>query len=258
MRILITNDDGYTSKGLRTLVEMAQAYGEVTVVAPQFPQSAMSNAVSVGKMLRLTPMEEPHWYYCLGTPVDCVKTALNVLFQDHFPDILLSGINHGSNASTAVLYSGTLGAACEASLYGIPSIAFSLCTHKPDADFNAITHFGPSILEQFIASPPAPHTYINVNFPNDPVEAIKGIRICRMGMGVWVKELEARMDPYGKPYYWMVGDYVNKEPKEALCDNNLLDAHYITIVPHLVDITNYPELARLQQAWSGLTQTNHS
>lgn len=264
MHILITNDDGYTSKGLQALIEMARGLGEITVVAPQYHQSAMSNAVSIGKLLRMVPVENPdpdgapekeiRRYYCSGTPVDCVKMALNLLFDQRKPDLLLSGINHGFNGSSAVIYSGTLAATCEGALYKIPSIAFSLDDHHADADFSASIYYGKIILEQFLKNPPQPYTYVNVNIPQGGIREIKGIRLCRFGMGAWIKEIESRTDPYGHPYYWMVGEYENLEPDDPECDHNLLAENYVTIVPHKIDNTNYPELERLKEVWKDLTR----
>lgn len=262
MQILITNDDGYTSKGLQALIEMAEGLGEITVVAPQYPQSAMSNAVSLGKTLRMVSVPGPDnapangisRHYCSGTPVDCVKIALNLLFEQRKPDFILSGINHGFNGSSAVLYSGTLAAAREGVLNRIPSIAFSLNDHHPDADFRASVHFGRKILEKFIQNPPNSYTYVNVNIPKASIEDIKGIRLCRFGMGAWIKEIETRTDPFGNPYYWMVGEYENLEPNDPECDHNLLADNYVTIVPHKIDNTNYPELERMKDTWKDLMQ----
>lgn len=251
MHILLTNDDGYTAKGLQALIEIARPFGDLTVVAPQYPQSATSMSVSVCKMLRFFPIEGlENQYYCSGSPVDCVKMALNQLFVNQKPDLVLSGINHGSNASTAQLYSGTLGATAEAALTGLPAMAFSLCSHSPNADFSAIIHYGRKILAEFIKNPPQKYTYINVNAPNIPLEEIKGIRFARMGMGKWIKEMEGRIDPYSQPYYWVVGQFVNTEKEDPKCDHNLLDQKYITIVPHQVDTTNYKELNRLEACWN--------
>ena len=265
MHIFITNDDGYTSKGLQALIQMARPFGEITVVAPQYPQSAMSSAVSIGKMLRMVPVSSPDGsfeegikrYYCSGTPVDCVKMALNVLFSGKKPDLLLSGINHGFNGSSAVLYSGTLGATQEGALNGIPSLAFSLKDHSPNADFNASIYYGTKIIEEFIKHPPAEYSFINVNIPQGSIHEINGIRLSRFGMGAWIKEIESRTDPYGHPYYWMVGEYENLEPGDLECDHNLLDKNYVTIVPHKIDNTNYPELERLKVVWKDLTRDDN-
>ena len=252
-RFLLTNDDGIEAKGLAALVQMMRPFGEIIVVAPKDPQSGMSGAVSIGQTIRLYPHSQEEGirrYVCTGTPVDCVKIAMYQFFSDKYPDALISGINHGSNASAAVLYSGTLGAAAEGALYGIPSIGFSLTTkHDPDADFSASIHYGRLIIEQFLQNPPAAGSYLNVNIPELPIEQIKGIRLCRQGRGAWIKEYEKRTDPYGHDYYWLTGEFRNDEPLAPDADQNVLEAHYISIVPHHTDTSCYAELERLQKAW---------
>jgi len=251
--ILITNDDGIGAKGLSALVEMARPYGNLTVVAPKEPQSGMSSAVTFSTPIRLFECKREEgvtYYVCSGTPVDCVKIGLNRIFHDRTPDLLLSGINHGSNSSAAVLYSGTLGAAAEAILYGIPSIGFSLATpHNPDADFNASIHYGRKILDQYFQNPPSREVYLNINIPDIPMEEIKGIRLARQGKGAWIKEFEKRIDPHGTPYYWLTGEFRNDEPDAPDSDCNLLGQKYISIVPHQVDTTHYAELKRLGEVW---------
>lgn len=252
--IFITNDDGIAAKGLHSLIEMARPYGVITVVAPQEPQSGMSSAVTFKKPIRLHEHRREEGvvcYVCTGTPVDCVKVGMSQLFHDQVPDLLLSGINHGSNASAAVLYSGTLGAATEGLLYGIPSIAFSLTTlHNPDADFSASIHYGRMIIEQFFKQPPSSDIFIDINIPELPKEEIRGIRMARQGKGAWIKEFEKRIDPHGVPYYWLTGEFRNDEPHAIDTDVNLLNQQYITIVPHQVDTTHYAELRRLEQIWT--------
>ena len=252
-RFLLTNDDGIEAKGLAALVQMMRPFGEIIVVAPKDPQSGMSGAVSIGQTLRLYPHSQEEGvrrYVCTGTPVDCVKIAMNQFFSDESPYALVSGINHGSNASAAVLYSGTLGAAAEGALYGIPSIGFSLTTlHNPDADFSASIHYGRLIMESFLQNLPVAGCYINVNIPELPIEQIKGIRLCRQGRGAWIKEYEQRTDPYGHPYYWLTGEYRNDEPLAPDADQNVLATQCISIVPHQVDTTCYPELERLRETW---------
>jgi len=252
-RILITNDDGINSKGIAALIEMMRPYGTITVVAPKEPQSGMSGAVTIMTPIRLIEYKKEEGitrYMCTGTPVDCVKIAINQLFIDRMPDLLVSGINHGANASSAVLYSGTLGAAAEGVLYGIPSIGFSLNTpHHPFADFSASITYGRKILEQYFKYPPSPDVFLNINIPDVPQEEIKGIRIARQGKGAWIKEFEKRVDPHGYPYYWLTGEFRNDEPNASDTDKNLLDLGYITIVPHRIDTTCYAEMERLQQNW---------
>jgi 5'-nucleotidase len=252
--ILITNDDGIHAKGLSALIEMMRPYGTITVVAPKEPQSGMSGAVTITTPIRLFELnreEGVSCHLCTGTPVDCVKIAMSQLFTHQKPDLLVSGINHGSNASSAVLYSGTLGAAAEGALYGIPSIGFSLNTpHNPNADFSASIYYGRQILEQYFRFPPSPDVYLNINIPDIPQGEIKGIRITRQGKGAWIKEFEKRIDPHGYPYYWLTGEFRNDEPDAPDNDKNLLDQGYITIAPHRIDTTHYSEMERLQQNWN--------
>ncbi len=251
-KILITNDDGVKSKGISHLVEMMLPYGELTVVAPFEAQSGMSVALTIGKPLRLTELKSGNGlkvYACSGTPADCVKIAMNQLFPDELPDFLVSGINHGSNASIASLYSGTLGAAIEGTIYGIPSIGLSLCSHKQDADFSGVTHFGKIIIDNFIEHPVGPDAYLNVNFPDLKPEEIKGIKFAKQGRGKWIKEFEQREDPYGFKYYWMTGEFLNLEPDNEKSDNNVVESGYVSVVAHKIDNTDYDEVKRLKSLW---------
>ncbi|MFA5850438.1 MAG: 5'/3'-nucleotidase SurE [Bacteroidales bacterium] len=251
-KILITNDDGVKSKGISALIEMMRPYGELTVVAPFEAQSGMSAALTIGKPLRLTELRNEEGlkvFACSGTPADCVKMAMNQLFVNEMPDLLVSGINHGSNASIASLYSGTLGAASEGTVYGIPSIGFSLCTHNPSADFSTAVHFGKIILEKFFMEPVRPDIYLNVNIPAIETEKVKGIKFSHQGKGQWIKEFEARTDPYGFNYYWMTGEFYNLEPGETGSDYNAVEHGYVSIVPHKIDTTDYTELKRLESIW---------
>jgi 5'-nucleotidase len=175
--------------------------------------------------------------------------AMNQLFTDKKPDILVSGINHGSNASVASIYSGTLGAAAEGTVYGIPSIGFSLASHDPDADFTAAKKFGRVIVEQFMKNPPTKGIYLNVNFPPLPEEKIKGIRFSKQGKGQWIKEFEQRKDPYGFNYYWMTGEFSNIDPLDSEADHNVISSGYISVVPHNIDNTDYKEMERLSSLW---------
>ena len=251
-RILITNDDGVKARGIGALIEMMRPYGDVTVVAPFEAQSGMSAALTIGKPLRLTELkieDRLKIYACSGTPADCVKMAINQLFKDHLPDLLVSGINHGSNASIASLYSGTLGAASEGTVYGIPSIGFSLCSHDANANFEAAVHFGKIILDRYLKNPVLSDIFLNVNIPDIPKEDIAGIRFAHQGKGQWIKEFERRKDPYGFDYYWMTGEFFNQEPENESSDHNLLHKKYVTIVPHKIDTTDYGEINRLSSLW---------
>ena len=184
MRILITNDDGYNAKGIQVLASIMKQFGEITVIAPKKHQSGMSMAVSLGfKQIAHKDLGEG-WHYVDATPASCVKFGLNTMFLDNYPDVVVSGINHGSNASNASCYSGTLGAAEEAALNGIPAIGVSLDTLHPDADFSVVEKYFADIFIKLMENRPAKHgVYYNVNFPNIPAEEIKGIRVGYQGKG---------------------------------------------------------------------------
>jgi len=250
--ILVTNDDGVKSKGISVLIEMMSSYGDVTVVAPFEAQSGMSAALTIGKPLRLTELKNEKGlriYACTGTPADCVKMAMNQLFNEQLPDVLVSGINHGSNAAIASLYSGTLGAAAEGTVYGIPSIGFSLSSHDPYADFSVAEIFGKKILDEFFKNPILSNVYLNVNFPAINPSSVKGIKFSHQGSGQWIKEFEERRDPYGFNYYWMTGEFFNLEPDNDKSDHNVVERGYVSIVPHKIDTTDYEELSRLESIW---------
>lgn len=252
-KILITNDDGVKSNGISALIDMMKPFGEITVVAPFEAMSGMSAALTIGKPLRLTELKIEDGlkiYACTGTPADCVKMAMNQLYKNETPDLLVSGINHGSNASIAALYSGTLGAAAEGTVYGIPSIGFSLCSHSPKADFTVVKKFGAIILEHYFKNPAKADTFLNVNFPDVKEEQVKGIVFAHQGKGQWIKEFEERTDPYGFNYYWMTGEFYNLEPEDFKADHNIIEKNYISIVPHKIDTTDYNEIERLSSLWN--------
>lgn len=251
-KILVTNDDGVKSRGIEILAQMMRPFGEVTVVAPFEPQSGMSAALTIGKPLRLTELKNGDnlkIFACSGTPADCVKMAMNQIYKESPPNLLVSGVNHGSNASIASLYSGTLGAAAEGTIYGIPSIGFSMASHDPLIDFEGVIHYGKLIIEKFIDNPPLQNTYLNVNFPPIPKDKIKGVKFSHQGRGQWIKEFEQRRDPYGFDYFWMTGEFYNLEPDNLLADHNLIKNNYISIVPHTIDTTHYSEVERLSKLW---------
>lgn len=251
--ILITNDDSVHSKGVIFLAKMMQAYGNVTVVAPSEPQSGKSASLSLAVPMYLnTILREDGLsiYSFSGTPVDCVKLAMNVFFTDSHPDLLISGINHGSNASVASLYSGTLGACIEGTLYDIPSIGFSICTHDENPDFSVVEKYGSVILDKYFKTAPSKGIYLNVNFPNLPPDEIKGIRMARRGAGRWIKEYETHIDEENKKYYFMTGLFENLEKEESIGDHILNSDGYVTIVPHKIDITDYEEINLLRDKWN--------
>ncbi len=268
MRILITNDDGFEAKGIKVLAEIMSRFGDVTVIAPKKHQSGMSMAVSLGfKQIAHRDLGNG-WHYVDATPASCVKFGLNTMFLDSFPDVVVSGINHGSNAATASCYSGTLGAAEEAALNGIPAIGVSLDTLHPDADFSAVSRYFGDIFSKLMKDCPTKYgVYYNVNFPNIPAEQIKGVRIGSQGMGRWIREFkEWDLDHFskygltpemlgqsskpvieeGEDLYMMVGEFLNDPRNPADADHLLMSEGYISVVAHNVDCTDYEEVNRLK------------
>jgi 5'-nucleotidase len=252
--ILISNDDGYQAKGLAALIKVAKTYGKVVVVAPEKGESGMSHAITMKHPLRITKhIKEADFelYSVNGTPVDSAKIGLNQIL-DRKPDLILSGINHGSNASISVIYSGTLGAAREGCLNGVPSIGFSLLNHDKDADFSSVVHFLPQIISNVLENGLADQSFLNVNVPDVKLEDIKGIKICRKTKGVWKEEYEKRTDPHGGTYYWLTGSFKNFEPEATDTDEWALENNYVTIVPSQIDSTSYTELERITKwNWNG-------
>ena len=254
MRILITNDDGYQAKGIKVLAEIMKQFGEVTVIAPKHHQSGMSMAVSLGfKQIAHKDLGDG-WHYVDATPASCVKFGLNTMFEDNFPDVVVSGINHGSNASTASCYSGTLGAAEEAAVNGIPAIGVSLDSLHPDADFSGVSkHFG-EIFQTIMSNLPQRHgVYYNVNFPDIPADQIKGIRTGHQGLGKWIKEFKEwdtqianPVMEEGEDLYMMVGEFQDDPRNTEEADHRLVAEGYVSITAHNVDCTDYQELERLR------------
>lgn len=249
--ILISNDDGINAKGVNLLGEIMRKYGNVTIVAPLHPQSGKSAALSLGANLYLEKTYEDEGlrkFTFNGTPVDCIKAGINECYDGIRPDIIVSGINHGSNCSVASLYSGTLGACIEGTVYGIPSMGFSLNTHNEDPDFGPVLKFADEIIKNFIAAPPKKGVYLNVNFPAIPADEVKGIRMARRGYGMWVEEFDKTTDENGVPCYVMAGHFHNLEDNQ-IGDHLLVKDKYISIVPHKLDNTDYDEINRLSEAW---------
>lgn len=235
--ILVCNDDGITAPGIRALVKVAKEFGEVLVVAPDKPQSAMGHAITINSTLRVNPIriDDLTEYACTGTPVDCVKLAVNKILHRK-PDLLISGINHGSNASINVLYSGTMSAAMEGALEGIPSIGFSLNNYSIDADFSASEMVARGIIQKSLLNPMPKGICLNVNIPDVQYEMLKGIRLCRQADGNWEEEFDERKDPSGKTYYWLTGMFKNYD-EGTDTDIWALQNNYVSVVPCKFDIT---------------------
>ncbi|MDY0197442.1 MAG: 5'/3'-nucleotidase SurE [Tenuifilaceae bacterium] len=252
--ILVTNDDGINAKGIKALAEMAKQFGRVVVVAPDEGNSGMSHAITIKHPLRL---KKHNWgddieaYSVNGTPVDCVKLAINQVFK-HKPDMLLSGINHGSNSSVSVFYSGTMAAAIEGCLYDIPSIGFSLLDYMSDADFSGAIKFGKQIIQNVLDNGIRNGVCLNVNVPAIPKDEIKGIKICRQNMGTWREEFDKRTDPRGTDYFWLTGYFQNDEPQAIDTDEYALSNGYVSIVPVSIDLTDKIEHARLSGLFNNL------
>lgn len=248
--ILATNDDGITAPGLRHLVNIARQFGEVLVVAPDSPQSGQGHAITLEHPLRLKEVSVfKEWgiraYECSGTPVDCVKMAKNILLQNRNADLCVSGINHGSNASVNILYSGTLSAAMEAAMEGIPSIGFSLLDYRWDADFNPATPYIQQIIGHVLNNGLQHTKLLNVNIPPLPADKLLGIKACRQAKGHWAEEFIEGKDPAGRPYYWMAGSFICTDSGNDT-DIWALQHGYISVVPAMHDLTAYPAIETLK------------
>ncbi|HLN20158.1 MAG TPA: 5'/3'-nucleotidase SurE [Bacteroidales bacterium] len=245
--ILLTNDDGVYAAGLKTLLEVMEEFGKVILISTIESMSGMSQALTVKVPLRVRLIEETekHRIYASnGTPTDCVKLAVNQLVE-RMPDWVVSGINHGSNASVSVLYSGTMAAALEGCLYGITSVGFSFNDFSPTADFSVCKEYVRTVMQN-IASEPLPQGIcLNVNIPSAKQEDIKGIKVCRQSKGNWKEEFEKRKDPMGKSYYWLTGIYRNHEPEATDTDEWALANNYVSIVPVTIDMTAHGYLNHL-------------
>jgi 5'-nucleotidase len=248
--ILVTNDDGILAPGIRNLVEAVKDLGKVVVVAPDKPQSGMGHAITIGLPLRLHPVtifEDVEAWQCSGTPVDCVKLAVDKILHRK-PDICISGINHGANHSINVIYSGTMSAAVEAAIESIPSAGFSLLDHSVEADFTGARKYARLIVQQMLRSKLDKHTVLNVNIPAIPIELIKGVRICKQAYAKYEEDFVERSDPNGKKYFWLTGEFVNFD-KGRDSDVWALEHGYVSVVPVQFDLTNYVLKTKLEKSW---------
>ena len=249
--ILVTNDDGISAPGIRHLIDVMNMFGEVVVVAPEGSMSGQGHAVTINNTLFLDKVQIDDGpqteYKTNGTPVDCVKLALDQIL-DRKPDLLVSGINHGSNSSINVIYSGTMSAAVEGGLEGIPSIGFSLTTYKWDADFGAARYYVEKIVRRVLENREnLPEPFIlNVNIPYLPMSDIKGIRPGRQAHARWVENYDKRINPHGREYYWLTGEFVNMD-QGTDTDEYALKHGYVSMVPITVDLTDYDLLHRLEK-----------
>ncbi len=252
--ILITNDDGITAPGIKNLVEAVRDLGKVVVVAPDKPQSGMGHAITIGVPLRLNKVnmfDGIESYQCTGTPVDCVKLAVDKVLHSK-PDICISGINHGANHSINVIYSGTMSAAVEAAIESIPSIGFSLLDYSLEADFTAARKYARMIVEQLLQSVPDKHCVLNVNFPIATVDEIKGIKMCRQAYAKYEEDFLERDDPHGRKYYWLTGEFVNFD-EGTDTDVWALANNYVSVVPVQFDLTHYKQKEHFEKHWNILS-----
>ena len=247
--ILITNDDGLYANGLKTLIEVMEEFGKIVLVSTIESMSGMSQALTVKTPLRVKLLEENEKrrvYTCNGTPTDSIKLAVNQLV-DRKPDWVVSGINHGANASVSVLYSGTMAAAIEGCLYGINSVGFSLNDFSRTADFSICKKYIRIVMQKLAAESLPPGICLNVNIPALPEDDIKGILVCRQARGNWKEEFEKRKDPMGKTYYWLTGMFQNQEPEAIDTDEWALNNGYVSVVPVSVDMTAHWYMEKLKE-----------
>ncbi|QQR97743.1 MAG: 5'/3'-nucleotidase SurE [Sphingobacteriales bacterium] len=249
--ILVSNDDSINAPGIKALVEVAKKFGDVVVVAPDSPQSGMGHAITIHEPLRLNKIgifEDVEAYQCSGTPADCVKIAIDKILHRK-PDLCISGINHGSNASINVIYSGTMSAAMEAAIDGIPAIGFSLLDFAFDADFTAAKHYAEIVIRELLNNGLPNACLLNVNIPKMSLQDIKGMRVCRQAVAKWEEEFDKRVDPNGSAYYWLTGKFENKDKGEDT-DVWALDNGYVSIVPVQFDLTNYHGITFINNNWN--------
>ncbi len=247
--ILVTNDDGISAPGIRSLISIMNKLGDVVVVAPDSPQSAMGHAITINSTLECNlikidngPQKE---YSCSGTPADCIKLGINEILKRK-PDLCVSGINHGSNSSINVIYSGTMSAALEASIEGIPAIGFSLLDYRWEANFDSLKNYIEKITMTALKEGIPEGNALNVNFPKLNEKEIKGIKICRQAKAYWIEKFDKRRNPQGKEYYWLTGKFVNDDDG-INTDEWALNNGYVSIVPVKFDMTDHDNIRRLNK-----------
>lgn len=246
--IFVTNDDGISAKGIKSLIEVANEFGDLIIIAPDKPQSGMGHAITMNHPLRLERsilFEGLEAYTCTGTPVDCVKIGIYEVMHRK-PDLIVSGFNHGDNASSNVLYSGTMSAAVEGAMENIPSIGFSLCDFDFDADFSDAQDVARQIIKDSLALKFPSHVCLNVNIPKKSSGKLKGIKICRQAHAFWEDRFDKRLDQFGKPYYWLTGEFLNQD-MEKDTDLYALENGYTSVVPTQFDMTAYKAMDQFKK-----------
>ncbi|MEA3316485.1 MAG: 5'/3'-nucleotidase SurE [Bacteroidota bacterium] len=242
--ILVTNDDGINAKGISSLIKMVKPFGEVVVVAPLYANSGMSHAITVKTPIRykkISQEENVSIYSCDGTPVDSVKLALSEILYKK-PDLIVSGINHGSNSSISIVYSGTMGTVIEGCISGIPAIGFSLLSFDTNADFSSVQKYGQKIVNNVLTNGLPKDICLNVNVPDIPLADIKGVKVCRQAKGIWKEEFDKRIDPRNGEYFWLTGYFEDSENGSTDTDEWALKNNFISIVPVKVDFTDHSKL----------------
>ena len=245
--ILVTNDDGIAAPGIKALISVAKKFGKVLVVAPDSPQSGQGHAITLEKPLHLKEVDifkGIEAYECSGTPADCVKLAKHVIMKDKMIDLCISGINHGSNASVNIIYSGTMSAAMEASLEGVDSIGFSLLDYSMQADFEPCKKYVKQIVKQVLNNGLPKGVVLNVNIPKLSEEEIKGVKVCRQANAHWEEEFDKRVSPMGREYFWLTGKFVNEDKGEDT-DEWALSQGYVSVVPTQFDLTAHHYIQEL-------------
>lgn len=245
---MIANDDGYRAQGFYKLIKLMRNFGEVIAVSTEKPMSGQSHSITNHEPLRVYLADEAEdykLYVCTGRPVDCVKIAYR--FTDgRVPDLMVSGINHGSNASVNVIYSGTMGAAIEACMDGIPAIGFSLLDYSSKADFSHVDKYINVLTKKVLEKGLPEGVCLNVNIPKISEEPIKGIRLCRQAKGRWDQYFERRVDPFGRDYYWLTGEFIEEETSEDT-DIYALKNNYVSVVPIMYDMSSYETIDTLKK-----------
>ncbi len=245
--ILVTNDDGINAPGLRTLVKVMRKLGDVVVVAPDRPRSGQGHAITVSMPLRVSSVHKDEGYQeyrCNGTPVDCVKLGVQIVLRRQ-PDLLVSGINHGSNASINVVYSGTMAAVIEAAIDKIPAIGFSLDDYEVSANFSHTEEYVEMITREVLEKGMPEGTCLNVNIPAINDEPIKGVKVCRQSLGSWKERFDERVDPRGRDYFWITGVFSNPDHKEGT-DTWAMEQNYVSVVPMKFDLTSYETIPAIE------------
>lgn len=246
--ILVTNDDGYDAPGIRKLTGIMRELGDVTVVAPEDAMSGTGHAITVRHPLRLRNISRAEGldiWACNGTPVDCVKLGEQIVLRKK-PDLLVSGINHGSNATVNIVYSGTMGAVLESTISGVPSIGFSFCDYRHDADMSSVTKYVKKIAMQVLEKGLPPQTCLNVNIPAVNGFDIKGVKVCRQANARWVEEYEERKDPANRNYYWLKGRFEFLD-EGTETDHQALEDNYISVVPVHYDLTAHHAMDHIKK-----------